>query len=71
MLAECFENVAPYIDHLGKIKEFVELNKDKSNDEIIRILERRIEEEKGTLRTDYIILLNEVRRRIKREQMIP
>ena len=71
MLVECFENVAPYIGNLGKIKEFVEMNKDKSGDEIINVLERKIEEEKGTLRTDYIILLNEVRRRINMERTIP
>ena len=71
MLVECFESVAPYIENLGKIKEFVESNKDKSGEELIRILEKVVEEAEGTLRTDYVILLNEVRRRINMEPTIP
>ena len=67
MLQECFENVAPYIENLGKIKKFVESNKDKSGSDLIEILEKRVEETAGTLRTDYAILLNEVRRRINME----
>ena len=67
MLVECFESVAPYIENLGKIKEFVEKNKDKKGKELIEIIEKKIDEENGTLRTDYVILLNEVRRRINME----
>ncbi len=70
MLMTCFENVAPYIEHLDEIRKFVEENKDKSSYEIIRILERKVEESTGTIRTDYVILLNEVKRIINRETTI-
>ncbi len=70
MLKRCFENVAPYIEHLNEIKKFVEENENKSRDEIISILEEKVEKSAGTIQTDYIILLNEVRRNINRETTI-
>jgi len=59
MLKEAFENVAPYISNLRKLKEFVEENENKDEDEILKILEKKVRESQGTLKTDFRILLNE------------
>jgi len=64
MLRELFENVAPYISNLWEIKKFVEENEDKSTEEIIEEIERRIDGSEGTLKTDYRILLNELEKTI-------
>ncbi len=67
MLAEAFENVAPYISHLREIKEFVEENGDKSYEEVQRLIEMRMAEAPPDLATDYRILLNELRKMINTE----
>ena len=59
MLKEAFENVAPYISNLRELKKFVEKNENKSQDEILHILEEKVNGSSGTLKTDFRILLNE------------
>ncbi len=59
MLEEAFENVVPYISNLRELKEFVEENKNKSENEILSILKEKVESSQGTLNTDFRILLNE------------
>ncbi len=59
MLRKAFEEVAPYISNLSKIKEFVDENEGRNEEEIIRELRERIDTSEGTLKTDYRILLNE------------
>ncbi len=59
MLEEAFENVVPYISNLRELKEFVEENKNKSENEILSILKEKVESSEGTLKTDFRILLNE------------
>ncbi len=67
MLRDAFEAVAPYLSNLTEIKKFVESNANIGNEEIINLLEKKVAIEKGTLQTDYRILLNEMRKRINME----
>jgi len=59
MLKEAFENVAPYISNLRELKKFVDENEGKDSDEILKILEKKVMDSQGTLKTDFRILLNE------------
>ena len=67
MLIEAFENVAPYLSNLEVLHEFADKNNNKSEKEIVIILENMVKNEEGTLKTDFRILLNEVRKRINTE----
>ncbi len=67
MLREAFENVAPYLSDIDKIREFVKENEEKDINEVIKDIEERIEMEKGTSKTDFKILLNELRKIINME----
>jgi len=66
MLRRIFEDVAPYISNLSEIKKFVEENEGKKKEEIIEILEKKIANSEGTLKTDYKILLNEFEKTINK-----
>ena len=66
MLQESFENVAPYLANLSKIKEFVEEHKENKIEDIITEIKKNIENSSGTLRTDYQILLNEIEKTINK-----
>ncbi len=64
MLKEAFESAAPYISNFKEIRRFVEENEGKNLDEVIKLIEKRIDESDTTLSTDYRILLNELRKMI-------
>ncbi len=67
MLRKAFENVAPYLVNIGAVREFVDNNEGKDVEYIISELEKKISTEKGTLVTDYKILLNELKKMINTE----
>ncbi len=67
MLRDAFESIAPYISNIREIEKFVKENEDKRDEEIEKILEEKINEETGTLKTDFKILLNEMRKMINTE----
>ncbi len=64
MLRKSFEEVAPYISNLAKIRDFVEKNEKKDPLEILKILREEIDRSEGTLKTDFKILLNEFEKTI-------
>ncbi len=68
MIDKVFEDVAPYISNIKEIREFVEEHRDAGEEELIEILNEKIENSQGTLKTDYRILLNEVSKRINMER---
>ncbi len=67
MLREAFENVAPYLSDIEKIREYVKKNEKRDVNEVIEDIEKRLKVEKGTLKTDFKILLNELRKIINME----
>ncbi|NPA74749.1 MAG: hypothetical protein GXO25_01540 [Euryarchaeota archaeon] len=67
MLMEAFESVVPYLTNIDIVRKFVEENKNKSEIEIMRILEEKTEKSEGTLRTDFKILLNEFSKKLNME----
>ncbi len=67
MLKEAFENVAPYISNIREVEKFVEEHKDMNDEEVEKILEDKLKNEKGPLSTDFKILLNEIRKMINTE----
>ncbi|AGB03919.1 hypothetical protein AciM339_0016 [Aciduliprofundum sp. MAR08-339] len=66
MLRTVFEEVAPYISNLDRIKKFVDENEGKSPEELRNLLAEMIENSEGTLRTDFRILLNEFEKTINK-----
>ncbi len=66
MLRTVFEEVAPYISNMDRIKKFVDENESKSPEELRDILAEMIENSEGTLRTDFRILLNEFEKTINK-----
>ena len=67
MLKKAFENVAPYLSHINTIREYVENNENRDVKEVIRDIENKIGKERGTMKTDFKILLNELRKIINTE----
>ena len=67
MLYQAFENVAPYLENIDAIREFVQENEEASIDAVIEKIESHIKSDNGTIVTDFRILLNEIRKMINTE----
>ncbi len=63
LLLHAFENIGGHLANLGSVRSIVQEIKGHghSSDELIRLLEERMEETEVTLRTDLRILINEIR----------
>jgi len=67
MLYQAFENVAPYIENINTIREFVQENEGANIEAVLEKIESHIKSDNGTIVTDFRILLNEIRKMINTE----
>ncbi|MHA2142035.1 MAG: hypothetical protein ACXADC_03065 [Candidatus Thorarchaeota archaeon] len=69
LILRAFENSAGHMANLDAIRSIVEglAGQDHSLEDILKSLEREMEEAEVTLRTDLRILINEVRHLVRRK----
>lgn len=65
-----YANIAPYLSCPRKIKEFLEKHEEMSLKTIVEEIEKELQIVKGPLKTDFQILLNEIRKKGATEKQI-
>lgn len=57
-----YANIAPYLSNPSKVKQFLEKNKEKPIKAIVLEIEKEMEKTEGLQKTDFQILLNEIKK---------
>ena len=57
-LEEVYEEVLPYLSNPREIKDFLDVHKESSLEEIIKDIDKKNEGTEASLKTDFRILLN-------------
>ena len=64
-IEKVYEEVLPYLSDPKAIKEFLDMNKEGSEEDIVDVIEETLPISEGSLKTDLRILLNAILKQIE------